>query len=255
MRSSPSHIGSGAEHGGVGRGFEVLGTLVGDVEHGGHAVAVARLEATGRELDALHHIGIDDAQSLLLTGTDEERTIDLDAIEVDAVFIERAAAHVVLRGEFVVGTDTGLCSNDFLNAIAGGRGHEVGIHGFDALCSTGLQVLPRDQGFTDCSIDGGQGDVYAYGVGRAAKQAATRFVANHRVDYCYGVGRLTVEGVLAVEVGHGEDALSPHLYGGQLNGAAGIVDYPAEDPASVVLAKGRQGAKRKEQKEGAHYFK
>lgn len=153
-----------------------------------------------------------------------------------------------------MGTDTGLCSNDFLNAVSCGRGHEVGIHGFDALRSTGLQVLPRDQGFTDCSVDGGQGDVYAYGVGRAAKQAAPRFVANHRVDYRYGVGRLTVEGVLAVEVGHGEDALPPHLYGGQLNGTAGIVDYPAEDSASVVLAKGRQGAKCKEQKEGAHYF-
>ena len=115
---SPPHIGAGSEEGGRGCGFEFFGTLIGDVKNGGHAVAISGLKTTGREGDALDHIGIDDGETLLLARTHKHGTIDLYTVDVDAVFIEGTAAHVVLRREFVVGGNTGLRGNDFLHGIA-----------------------------------------------------------------------------------------------------------------------------------------
>ena len=85
---SPPHIGAGSEEGGRGSGFEFFGTLIGDVKNGGHAIAISGLKTTGREGDALDHIGIDDGETLLLTGTHKHGAIDLYTIDVDAVFIE-----------------------------------------------------------------------------------------------------------------------------------------------------------------------
>ena len=96
--------------------------MVGDVQHTRHFVAVLGFETSCREVDLLHHIAVDDGQTLLLTTADEQGTIDLDTIDVHEIFVERTASNVVLAREFVVRRYSGLRGNQFLYGISrGGR--------------------------------------------------------------------------------------------------------------------------------------
>ena len=112
-----------------------------DVEHGTHAVAVFGLKAPRRKADGLDHVGVGKGQAFLLSGTDEEGAINLDAVDVDEVLVEAAAPDVVGAGEFTGEIDRGLNqqvlhgSSDTRNA----RGHA----GVDALDGAG----PRAVGF------------------------------------------------------------------------------------------------------------
>ena len=57
-------------------------SAVGDVEHRGHAVAVCGIESSWGEKHVVHHIGVDDAQPLLLAAAYELRTVYLDTVDV-----------------------------------------------------------------------------------------------------------------------------------------------------------------------------
>ena len=57
---APAHVAAGSERGSLHRGLKLLRTLVGDVQDRRHFVAVACLEAAGGEVDAFHHVGVDD---------------------------------------------------------------------------------------------------------------------------------------------------------------------------------------------------
>ena len=65
-----------------------LEALIADVECRRHLVAILHSKAARREADALHHIGIDDRESLLLAATHQERPEHLDVVDVDAVLVE-----------------------------------------------------------------------------------------------------------------------------------------------------------------------
>ena len=58
-------------------------SFVGDIQHRRHLIAVLRTESAGREPHVLHHLGIDERESFLLTATDEKRTVHLDAVDID----------------------------------------------------------------------------------------------------------------------------------------------------------------------------
>jgi len=50
-------------------------------------------ETSGRESDGTHEVGIDYAETFLLSGTYKLRAIYLYAIDVDAVFVVRSTTH------------------------------------------------------------------------------------------------------------------------------------------------------------------
>ena len=77
--------------------FEGLRTFVGDIQHGGHLVAVLRAVTACRERDILHHLRIDETESFLLSGADEQRPAHFDTVHIDRVLVKRTAADVVLR--------------------------------------------------------------------------------------------------------------------------------------------------------------
>ena len=85
-----------AKQAGSNRGLELFGMGVGDVKHAGHLVAILCLETASREVNLLHHVAVDDGKSLLLSAIDEHGAVYLYAIDIDAVFVERATAYVVL---------------------------------------------------------------------------------------------------------------------------------------------------------------
>ena len=131
--------------------------------------------------------GVDDAETFLLPAADELGTIDFDAVDVDEVFVEGAAADGVLRGELVVGTDVGegfdegfdvfartdevfylfgvdMCEGGGCSSLAGdGDGVELGVGGFELEVET--QGLPV--GEDDTLFEGGEsvaGDAEGNGV-------------------------------------------------------------------------------------------
>ena len=77
--------------------------LVGDVECRRHLVAILRFVAASRESDALHHVGIDDGKTFLLTAPDKERAEHFNIINIDRVLVEGTASDIILRRQFGVG--------------------------------------------------------------------------------------------------------------------------------------------------------
>ena len=114
-------------------GIECFGTSVGDVEHRTHLVAIFARKASRREIDGAHHGRVDERKSFLLAAGDELGTIDLDAVHIDQVFVERPAAHIVLRREFVVHVHTCLCAYQVLDGVAAGRTHVAHVLHLDVL--------------------------------------------------------------------------------------------------------------------------
>ena len=55
--------------------------------------------------------------------------MDLDAVDIDRVFVERAASHVVLRTQFVGLADAGEGDEQRLDRAAGSIGHDTGNRG------------------------------------------------------------------------------------------------------------------------------
>ena len=84
-----------------------IGQPVLDVEHRRHSVAIGGIESARRKHNVVDHIGIDDRSTLLLAVAHQQRTIDLDIIDIDKVFVERATAHRILRRHLVVRADIG----------------------------------------------------------------------------------------------------------------------------------------------------
>ena len=86
----------------------------------------------------LHHIGIDETQSFLLPGTDQQGTVYFNAVDVHHVLVETTAAYVILRAEFIVATYSGLCSyHGFYASARSVRGQAV-LLGFYLLDGSGL---------------------------------------------------------------------------------------------------------------------
>ena len=196
-----TEIGRCAEHGDLSAALPSEGLLIGDVEHRRHLVAVARLEAAGREVHALHHVGVDHREAFLLAAVDEQRAIDFHAVDIDAVLVEGAAAHVVLRRELVVGGDAGLRLYDFLDGVARDGGHALDVGQIDALRLSHLLLRLPHGDFRQIALHGQHLYVerqIAFGLHQQTSAVA---VAHHAVDHPHGVGALEGEAVFAFEVG------------------------------------------------------
>ena len=104
---APTHIAASTQQAHAQARFQLGRAFVLNVEYGRHLVAVFRIESSCREIDALHHVGVDEAESLLLSAADEQWSVHLDAVDIDGVLVEATAAHVVLAAGLVVLADAG----------------------------------------------------------------------------------------------------------------------------------------------------
>ena len=84
------------------RAFECFGVAIANVERRRHLVGVFCPESAGGEFHRAHHVGVDDAQSFLLAIAHQLWAIYFDAVDVDAVFVVRTAAHHILRAHLVL---------------------------------------------------------------------------------------------------------------------------------------------------------
>ena len=87
-------------------------------------------------MDVLHHLGVHEAQSFLLTATDEQRTVHLNAVDIDRVLVKRTAAYVVLATEFVGLAHTGKGDEKALNRSSGSVRHDACRGGINAIHSS-----------------------------------------------------------------------------------------------------------------------
>ena len=126
---TPAALGRGrAAQQGEGEAMAALHrAAVDDVQHRRHAVAIGGVEASGREHQVVHHVGVDDAHALLLAATYQLGTVDLHPVDIDQVLVERTSTHRILRRQLVVGAHIGQCLDERLDTR--GRAHGV----FDAL--------------------------------------------------------------------------------------------------------------------------
>ena len=228
-------VGTGAEHGCGGRSLEAFGALVGDVEHGRHFVAIACFKSSGREAHAFDHVAVDGGQAFLLTGTHEEGAMEFDAVEVDHVFVERAAAYVVLGRQFVVCGHTGLRGDGLFYRVAPDRRCAAEMVEFHLLHRGGLHALSASDGFAEQCTGSGEHHVDAEGVGVGEQGALSRLVANHGEDDGEAVGRGDAQGVSSVEIGSGdEEGASLDAHGGQFDGVSLVVAHGSEDATTSL---------------------
>ena len=113
-----AHIHACAQQTDCYTGLKPFRPFVGYIQRTGHLVAVFCAEAACRECHVLHHFGIDETQSFLLPRADEQRAVHLYAVHIHFVLVERTAAHIVLRAQFVVLVDAGKRNQYTLNRPA-----------------------------------------------------------------------------------------------------------------------------------------
>ena len=123
--------------------FQLLRTLIAYVEGRRHLVAVFCFETACREAHTLHHVGVDDRESFLLSATHEEWTVYLHIVNIYEVLVERAASHVILRRQFVVGAHAGLTLYHLLHGIARGRWRQLDVFDVELLGGGRLPGLLR----------------------------------------------------------------------------------------------------------------
>ena len=206
-----------------------LRLAVGDVQHRRHAVAVGSAEAAGREIDLAHHVGVDDTHTLLLARADELRTIDLDAVDIDAVLVVGAAAHHVLRTQLVLGAHAGHGGQHGLHAAARGvRGALEHLH-VDALHGVGLLLVLGDFDLAQLQRLLGESEVERHGVFGLDDLAGNRGVAQARKLELQrvGLGDSHLIGALGIGIGAYRGAQQAHR--GKLDGLTGGIRYLTGD--------------------------
>ena len=93
--------------------------LILNIQNRRHFITVFRIKTTGREPYIPNHIGIDKTQSFLLSGTNKQRTINFNTIDINSIFIKISTTHIVLRTKFVAGTYPGKSNQVRFNSAGG----------------------------------------------------------------------------------------------------------------------------------------
>ena len=124
--------------------LKCLWFLVGDIEYRRHFVAVFGVETTCAERHRAHHIGVDDAEALLLARTHQLWAMHLYAVDIHAVLVVATATHHVLRTHLILGTNASLCGDNGLHTVARRRRRHVHRLNVDTLQRVGLLFKFRD---------------------------------------------------------------------------------------------------------------
>ena len=201
-----------------------LGLAVGDVQHRRHAVAIGGAETARREIDLSHHVGVDDTHTLLLTRADELRTIDLDAVDIDAVLVVGTAAHHILRTHLVLGADTRHRGQHRFDTAARGIGRAAQHVHVDALHRGGLFLV-----FGNLYLSQFQRFLIKFRVDghralRLNELAGHRRVAQTGKFHHQGIGLGDRHLILALGVGVGAHSGAQQSHRGKLDGLAGGID-------------------------------
>ena len=195
---------------------------------------------------------INERESFLLARSDQQGAVYLDAVDIDGVLVERTAANVVLRTEFVGLTHTGEGDEQTLDRSTGSIGHDAGGGGIylvhrslgafeTAYLYLGEQLFVGKQlnvdiehvmQIDDTLLDGGIAD---HGVGEDYR---VRFVHDEFVKAV--LVRRCTERSVGIE--------NHHIR--QLNTYVVLIDHVTVDTG--VASKDRQTARTQEQK--VYYF-
>ena len=180
----------------------MLGLAIGDVESRRHLVAVLSLKATSGETDALHHVGIDDRESFLLSAADEERAVDLHIVYIYRVLIKGPATHIVLRRQFRVCRHACLALHEFLHGITRCRGRSFHVFGAELLSLSRLYLLSCDIYLSERvahAVERHLQSLWSLGLSQYTR---LRAVAEHRELHHHRVGGVKRKAVVAVSRGH-----------------------------------------------------
>ena len=121
---APTYIGACAQQTHVDARFQSGRALVADIQHRRHLVAILGIEATRREIHALHHVGVHKTQSLLLSAADEQWAVYLYAIDIHRVLIKTTSAHIVLATHLIVLPHARKSDEQVLDAATCGVWHQ-----------------------------------------------------------------------------------------------------------------------------------
>ena len=206
----------GTEQRALHGGFPTLRTAVGDVEDTGHLVSIASFETACGEIDLLHHVRVDDGETLLHTAADEQGTIDFHAIDIHAVLVEGTSTHIVLARHLVVRTYTCLGSHHFFHGIARSGRHTLDILGIERLVGAHLPLHFLDGDLIHLAGIAAHHDVEGEVAAGILEHLAARLIPHEGIGDDHAVTTLKVKGVLSLQVGEGtsptlrEDRDEPH---------------------------------------------
>ena len=224
---SVAHIDVCAKQTGCNGSLEAFGMRISDVEHRGHSVAILRLETACREVDLLHHIAIDDGKSLLLPTADEHRPVNLHTIDVDAVLVERTAAHIILARKLVMGADASLRGNKFLYRIAARGRHSLEVFRVEFLHRPHLPSRLSNSHFGHFLAALSHHNVESEVAFRLLQDTLASLVANHAVNHHHTIGSMEGEVVLSVQRSRRAKRLTFYAYLTQRHRVLALVDNPS----------------------------
>ena len=113
-----------------------------DVEHRAQLVPVFGFKPARTEFNAVHHVGVGERQSLLLAAPHQEGAVHFDVVDVDQIFVERPAPHVVRAAQFRREVHRRLKQGVLDRASGGGDlARQLGV---DALHRHVLPAVPDD---------------------------------------------------------------------------------------------------------------
>ena len=138
------------QHTRAGTGPQTIGTFIFDVQHRGEFVAILGLKTTARKGEIAYKVNVRKGQTLLLSGADELRAVNLKIIDVHEVFVVVAAAHLVLRTQFAARAHVSAERNMGQHAfqIAGGTWQEFQVgHVFFLHHATVVEPAPAYYNF------------------------------------------------------------------------------------------------------------
>ena len=88
----------------------------------------------------LHHLRVDKTQTLLLATTNQQGTMDLDAVDIDGVLVKRTAADVILAAQLVRLAHARISDQQALYRSSGCVRHDARCGSVDAVHRT-LRML------------------------------------------------------------------------------------------------------------------
>ena len=242
-----TYIEAGSQKAGRNRSFKLLGLLVSNVQYGRHFVPVFGVETSGREVDAFHHVAVDDAQSFLLSGTDEHGTVNFHSIDIHTVFIKASAPYVILRTQLIVRADSRLCSHQFLYGISGSGGQPFQVFGIQMLRGIHLPPYFLYRYFTHVDALGLQGDVEPQAAFGTDQCFFLGYVTYHAERHGHRVGSGEFQLVTPLQVCGSTCGLAIDFYYGKKYRVLFIVDDPSRQ-FYFVLGGNVQGHKGQQEK-------
>ena len=221
-----AHKGAGPQQRHWCRCLEAFWSTISNVEGRRHLVAIFGFIATCWKAYLVYHVGIDNREAFLLATSHQEGSIHFYIVYVNAVFIKRAAAHVILWWQFAVCRNACLALYQLFNGVARSWRHALGLLFLYLLC---LSCLPTHLGDGNLwqGVVAVQHHLQCLLASGAAQHAGFCFIAHHWEAHYHRVGRLQLQREFAFQRGHGYLALLHTGHSGKLHGVRLLVHHLA----------------------------